>query len=95
MLSSQELALQLCLELPIGLNQVPCLELKILWQLLHLTFRLVIHLGGTPVLWVLQGHCSCRPVSGESGGWTGPDGMGHLGRSASWMGRRVISNPVL
>lgn len=35
-LSGQLLSLQLCLEAPIGLNQAPCLELKILWQPLFL-----------------------------------------------------------
>lgn len=86
-LSDQQLALQLDLELPSGLSQVLCLKLKILWQLLHLYVPLCHPLRGNSDLMgpIVSSRATAADLLclGSQEGRKGPVGWGHLNRQHS------------
>lgn len=103
-LSGQLLSRRLCLEFPAGMNQVSRLELKILWQLpfsyvppwsfLEKRFCALPCPSGprqlSSCLWRVG-----RVDRAQGDGAILAAAFSRARRSASWMGRRVILNPML
>lgn len=93
-LSGQLLSRRLCLEFPAGMNQVSRLELKILWSFLEKRFCALPCPSGprqlSSCLWRVG-----RVDRAQGDGAILAAAFSRARRSASWMGRRVILNPML
>lgn len=93
-LSGQLLSRRLCLEFPAGMNQVSRLELKILWSFLEKRFCALPCPSGprqlSSCLWRVG-----RVDRAQGDGAILAAAFSRARRSASWMGRRLILNPML